>query len=51
MIKGYCVRCGIWRLSLHRDHIVPKFNGGGDPNYADDVLAKMKMIQDLPLTA
>jgi 5-methylcytosine-specific restriction endonuclease McrA len=22
--------CGIWRRSLHRDHIVPKFKGGGN---------------------
>jgi 5-methylcytosine-specific restriction endonuclease McrA len=22
--------CGTWRRSLHRDHIIPKFKGGGD---------------------
>ena len=26
-----------------------RYNGGGDPGYADDVLAKMKAIQDLPI--
>jgi len=25
---GYCRTCGIWRRSLHRDHIVPRAAGG-----------------------
>lgn len=28
--SGNCVKCGIWRRSLHRDHIVPKYKGGLD---------------------
>jgi hypothetical protein len=27
-LTGNCTMCGIWRKSLHRDHIVPKFKGG-----------------------
>jgi 5-methylcytosine-specific restriction endonuclease McrA len=26
--SGYCKHCGIWRKSLHRDHIIPKCKGG-----------------------
>lgn len=29
-VEGNCVKCGIWRPRLHRDHIVPKFKGGGE---------------------
>ena len=28
--SGNCERCGVWRRSLHRDHIVPKCKGGVD---------------------
>jgi hypothetical protein len=28
--SGNCVLCGVWRLTLHRDHIVPRFKGGGN---------------------
>jgi len=30
MITGNCVKCGTWRQSLHRDHIIAKCNGGSD---------------------
>lgn len=29
-MSGNCIKCGIWRRSLHRDHIIPKFRGGLD---------------------
>jgi len=29
-ISGNCVKCGTYRVSLHRDHIVPKSLGGSD---------------------
>ena len=29
-ISGNCVKCGTWRYSLHRDHVIPKFKGGAD---------------------
>ena len=28
--SGNCGICGVWRKSLHRDHIIPKFRGGPD---------------------
>jgi 5-methylcytosine-specific restriction endonuclease McrA len=28
--SGHCVKCGCWRRSLHRDHIIPKVAGGED---------------------
>src|SRR6185295_7016316 len=28
--SGHCAKCGVFRNSLHRDHIIPKWNGGLD---------------------
>lgn len=28
--SGHCVRCGTFRISLHRDHIKPRVAGGND---------------------
>jgi hypothetical protein len=28
MNSGYCAICGMYRESLHRDHIIPKWAGG-----------------------
>lgn len=28
--SGNCQKCGVWRRSLHRDHILPKWKGGAD---------------------
>lgn len=28
--SGNCAKCGIFRISLHRDHIVPRFLSGSD---------------------
>jgi hypothetical protein len=27
---GNCQTCGIWRRSLHREHIIPKYKGGSE---------------------
>ena len=27
---GCCIKCGVFREALHRDHIIPKWNGGLD---------------------
>jgi hypothetical protein len=29
-VAGNCALCGVYRATLHRDHIVPKFLGGSD---------------------
>lgn len=29
-LSGNCKICGVWRRSLHRDHIIPRCKGGGD---------------------
>ena len=29
-VAGHCLKCGIFREALHRDHIIPKWNGGED---------------------
>lgn len=29
-ISGNCIKCGIYRASLHRDHIIPRSLGGSD---------------------
>lgn len=29
-ISGFCQICGTYRQSLHRDHIIPKFQGGSN---------------------
>lgn len=31
--SGTCVFCGVWRRSLHHDHIVPKWKGGSDDDW------------------
>lgn len=28
--SGNCIKCQTWRRSLHRDHILPRWKGGGD---------------------
>lgn len=28
--SGYCSKCGVWRKSLHWDHIIPRWAGGLD---------------------
>jgi 5-methylcytosine-specific restriction endonuclease McrA len=28
--SGNCAKCGVYRQSRHRDHIVPRFKGGSD---------------------
>jgi 5-methylcytosine-specific restriction endonuclease McrA len=28
--SGNCSKCGAWRQSLHREHIIPKFKGGSE---------------------
>lgn len=33
MPSGNCVKCGVWRQALHRDHVIPKWKGGSnDPS-------------------
>ena len=29
-IEGNCSKCGVWRFSLHQDHILAKRRGGSD---------------------
>lgn len=29
-MKGNCCKCGIYRKTIHRDHIIPKWQGGSD---------------------
>ena len=29
-ISGNCPKCGTWRRKLQREHIIPRFEGGGD---------------------
>jgi len=28
--SGNCIKCGTWRKTLHRDHIMPRWKGGTD---------------------
>jgi len=30
---GHCSKCGTWRFSLHRDHIIPRWKGGSDDEF------------------
>lgn len=29
-MSGNCVKCGVYRLSLHSDHVLPRWQGGHD---------------------
>lgn len=29
-VAGNCLKCGVYRWTLHKDHIVPKWKGGTD---------------------
>jgi len=56
--SGNCEHCGVWRRSLHRDHVLPKFKGGSDdPSNIQNLCANChedKTVEDLtgvPLSA
>ena len=57
-ISGNCVKCGTYRISLHRDHILPKSLGGSnDPSniqllcancHQDKTTEDIRVIQNTP---